>query len=82
MATKKLLDEHNPENTVVHVVFRGSDNKEYECIGVLMREGEGTIRVAFSAKDDKVVDFLDIKRSDIISIDIMDPSKIGLLGEN
>jgi len=73
---KKLLDENNPENTVVRVVFRGRFNEEYECAGVLMREEDDLIRVAFNAKDDKVIDFLDIKRSEIVSIDISDPSKI------
>ncbi len=73
---KKLLDENNPENTVVHVVLRASDNEEYECVGVLMREEKDLIRVVFTAKNDKVVDYLDIKRSDILSIDIVDPLDI------
>lgn len=76
MIIKKLLDENNPENTIVHVVLRASDNEEYECVGALMREEEETIRVAFNAKNDEVVDFLDIKRSEIVSIDVVDPSKI------
>lgn len=75
MTTKKLLDKNNPENTIVRVVLRASDNEEYECVGALMREEEETIRVAFNAKDDEVVDFLDIKRSEIVSIDIVDPSE-------
>ena len=41
-----------------------------------MREEKDMIRVAFNAKNDKIVDFLDIKRSDIVSIDIVDPLKI------
>lgn len=73
---KKLLDENNPENTVVHIILRASDNEEYECVGVLMREEEDFIRVVFTAKNDKVVDYLDIKRSDIISIGILDPLDI------
>lgn len=76
MITKKLLDENNPENTIVHVIFRGKLNEEYECAGVLMREEKDIVRVAFSAKNDKVVDYVDIKRSDIISIDILDATKI------
>jgi len=73
---KKLLDENNPENTLVRVVLRGDDNEEYECVGVLFKEEEDMVRVVFNAKDDKVVDYLDIKRSDIISINVLDPSKI------
>lgn len=72
MLTKKLLDKNNPENTLAHVVFRGKFNEEYECVGVLMREEKDLIRIAFGAKNDKVVDYLDIKRPDIISIDVLD----------
>ena len=35
-----------------------------------------TIRVAFNAKNDTVVDYLDIKKSDILSIESIDPSNI------
>lgn len=73
---KKLLDENNSENTVVHVILRGSDNEEYECAGVLIKEDEATIRVAFNAINDKVKDYLDIKKSDIISINTLNSSDI------
>ena len=76
MTTKKLLDKNNPENTITHVIFRGKFNEQYECVGVLMREEKNSIRVAFGAKNDKVVDYVDIKRLDILSINILDSSKI------
>lgn len=76
---QKLLDKNNPENTVVHVVMRaedGSTDTEYECVGVLMEENDDMIRVAFNAKNDKVVDDLRINRSNIIGIQIIEPSTI------
>jgi len=73
---KKLLDENNPENTVVHVVLRTSDNEEYECVGVLMKEEGDTIEIAFNAKNDVVIDDVKIKKTDILSIDIVDPLDI------
>lgn len=73
---KELLNKNNSENTIVHIVFRGKFNEEYECVGVLMKEKKDLIRVAFGAKNDKVVDYLDIKRSDIIRINILDSSDI------
>lgn len=76
MIIKKLLDKDNPENTPVHVVFRGKFNEEYECVGVLMREEKKMIRIVFSAKNDKTVDYVDIKRADIISIEILNSSDI------
>lgn len=76
MNSIKLLDKTNPENTIVRVVFRGKFNEEYECAGVLMIEKEGLIRVAFGAKNDIVVDYVDIKRKDIVSITIVNPSDV------
>jgi len=75
---QRLLDKNNPENTVVCVVMRVEEDNdtEYECVGVLMEEDEDMIRVAFNAKNDKVVDDLKINRSNIIGIQIIDPSTI------
>ena len=75
---QKLLDENNPENTIVHVVMREdkSSDTEYECVGVLMEENENMVRVAFNAKNDKVVDDLVIPRLDVISINVLDPSTL------
>lgn len=73
---KKLLDKNNPENTIVHVAFKGRFGEEYECVGVLIKEEKDFVQIAFNAKNDKVKDFLDIKRSDISSINILDPSII------
>lgn len=73
---KKFLSEHNSENIIVNVILRGSDNAEYECSGVLMREEDDMVRIGFNAVNDKVRDYLDINRSDILSIEAVDPSKI------
>jgi hypothetical protein len=73
---KKLLNGNNPENTAIHVTFNGKFNEEYECVGVLVREEKDFIRVAFSAKDDKVTDYVDIKRSDIIGTNLIDLSEL------
>jgi len=74
---KKLLNEDDKENCVVHITFRAVDKKEYECVGVLMKETKKIIQVAFNAKNDKVAkDYLDIKISDIISINILKTSNI------
>lgn len=79
METKKLRDENNQENTVVHVIFtlpKDPKREEYECVGVLVRDDTDMVRVAFNMKNDVVVDFIDIQRVDIVSIDVVDPVKI------
>jgi hypothetical protein len=75
MTYKKLLDENNSENTIVHIVMREekSGDTEYECVGGLMEENEEMVRVAFNAKNDVVVDDLTIKRTDIVSIEVVNP---------
>lgn len=79
METKKLRNENNPENIIVHIVFVSSKHPElgeYECVGALVRDEKDMVRVCFNAKNDQVVDYLDIKRAEIISIDVVDPTKI------
>ena len=73
---KKILDKNNSKNTIVKVIFKGHFKEEYEGVGVLIREEKNSIRVAFNAKNNEIKDYLDIKRLDIISIDILDESKI------
>lgn len=79
MTAKKQHNENNPENIVVHVVFvspKDPKREEYECVGALVRDEKDMVRIAFSAKNDIVEEYLDIQRSDIMSIDVLDPSKI------
>jgi|CXWL01.1.fsa_nt_gi hypothetical protein len=73
---KKLLNEPNSENSIVSVILRGSDNEEYECNGVLMKESKDMVRIGFNAVNDKVVDDLDINKSDIVSSATLDSSQI------
>ncbi len=73
---KNLLNKDNLENVIVHVVLHTNDNKEYECVGILMKEEKDVVRVAFNAKDDEVKDYLDINKADIVSIDILDSSEV------
>lgn len=79
METKKLRNENKLENIIVHIVFVSSKHPElgeYECVGALVMDEKDMIRVCFNAKNDQVVDYLDIKRADIVSIDVVDASKI------
>jgi len=64
------------ENTVVEILFRGSDKETYRCAGVLMREEKNTIRVAFNAINDVVKDFLDIKKADILYVRTVDQTDV------
>ncbi|MGB2580691.1 MAG: hypothetical protein WBC83_03275 [Minisyncoccia bacterium] len=79
MAIKKLLNENNQENTVVHVVFtspKDPKREEYECVGALVVDEKDMVRIAFSTKNDVVEEYIDIQRADIVGIDVVDDSKI------
>ena len=41
-----------------------------------MEENDNLIKVAFNAKNGEIIDSINIKRSDIISINVLDSSKI------
>ncbi len=73
---KKIDIKDDHENTIVHVTFLMYNGIEYECVGVLMKDEEDFIQVAFNAKNNVVCDNYDIKKSWIISMDILDSSKI------
>lgn len=77
---KKLLTKENSKNgtknVVVEVVLLGTDKKKYESICVLVKEDTDSIRIAFNAKKGILLDFLDIKRKDVLSIRLFDSSKI------
>ncbi|TSC55093.1 MAG: hypothetical protein LiPW30_559 [Parcubacteria group bacterium LiPW_30] len=73
---KKLLVKDSDENVIVDVIFRADDNNEYECVGVLVEENDNLIEVAFNSKNGEIVDSINIKRADIISINVLDSSKI------
>jgi hypothetical protein len=69
--TKNLLERSpapDDENTIVEVLFTGSDGNIYNCVGVLLRESDKKIRVAFNAINDVVKDYLDIDKDDIVSV--------------
>lgn len=82
MITKKQHNKNNSGNTVVHVVFvspKDPKREEYECVGALIVDKKDMVRVAFNAKNGVVEEFIDIQKVDMVSIEILDASKIGKL---
>ncbi|MFA6077637.1 MAG: hypothetical protein WC724_01310 [Candidatus Paceibacterota bacterium] len=73
---KKLPTKNDDGNPLVNVVVRVSDGNVYECVGVLMEENGDSIEVAFNAVNKKVMDSLVFKKTDILSINILDPLTI------
>lgn len=79
MTKRKPQDKNDLENIVAHIVFispKHPELGEYECVGALVRDEKDMVRIAFSAKNDIVEDYLDIQRADIVSIEILNTSEI------
>lgn len=60
----------------MEVIFMRADDNEYKCVGVLTRESDEMIRVCFTARDDEVNDYLDIKNEDILKIKQIETQQI------
>lgn len=52
------------------------NNNPYRMVGVLMEVGSDTVRIAFSSKNDVVVDELVLTVEEIVSIRIVEESEI------
>ena len=76
---KKLLSKTDTENVIVHAIFKNIPGKKCECIGVLMRDDKDGIEVAFNALEDRVIDSINISRSRLLSLKVVDEKSIMVL---
>ena len=64
----KFFPDKSKDNIIVEVNFSAKDKNKYECVGALMHETDKKIRIGFNAKNNVVIDYLDINVKDIINI--------------
>ena len=78
---KKLLksQEISSDNLIIRIIFIAEDENVYEAVGVLVKGEEKKIRIGFNAKNDVVVDFLDIDIENILKIEKISLNKIKTL---
>ncbi len=73
-------DRNDTENnTVVELLIQGSDGNQYKCVGVFMWEKDSICRIGFNAKNDEVIDFLDLNKEEILEMRKVEDSEITLL---
>lgn len=65
--------EQASENIVVELHFFSSDNNKYQAGGVLAKIEEDYIQIAFNARNNTIIDFLNFSFKDIIDIKIVTP---------
>ena len=81
MTTIISNDQNDTENnTVVELLIQGSDGNHYRCVGVLMWEKDSICRIGFNAKNDEVIDFLDLNKKEILEMRKVEENEIKLLG--
>jgi len=76
---KKLYPHERGQNIIVEVTFLSSTKDIFKCAGVLIKETDECIRVGFNAKDNQLVDFLDIDNKDLINVKEIPNDEIGVL---
>ncbi len=67
------------ENELIRLKIKRDDGKLYECIGVLLREDAEKIRVAFNARNDVVIDYIDVSKIDIVRREKIDMSSVEVI---
>jgi hypothetical protein len=65
---KKYYPQNKKTNIVVETCFLSPKKEKHMCVGVLINESEESVRIGFNAKDEKLVDFLDISNKNIVDI--------------
>lgn len=65
---KKYYPQNKKTNIVVEVCFLSPKKEKHMCVGVLINESEESVRIGFNAKNDKLVDFIDIPNKNIIDM--------------
>ncbi len=71
------IDNNTDENIVLEVFLYGDINrKEYKCAGVFIKEDSDFLRLAFNVVEDKVVDYFDINKKDIISVRVVGKEEV------
>lgn len=65
---KKYYPQNKKTDTVVEVCFLSPKKEKHICVGVLIKESEESVRIGFNAKNNKLVDFIDIYNKNILDI--------------
>lgn len=64
----KFFPENDKENVIIEVTIL-RDNDTYKAVGVLIKESDVDIRLGFNAKNDKVIDYIDIEYKHILAME-------------
>ena len=60
--------DDSENNIVVEISMTVDDGLLYDCVGVLVRENSEVLEIAFSARNNTIHDYLEIKKNNIKNI--------------
>lgn len=67
---KNTLTNHADEdnNEVIEISILEEDGQLYNCAGVLLKENSDVLEIAFSARNNTIHDYIEIKKKNIKNI--------------
>lgn len=56
----KFYPEKYNDNLIIEVIIKSSNEDIFKCVGVLIKEYNNGLRLGFNARNNEVLDYLDI----------------------
>ena len=78
---KNILTNHNDDdNKVIEISILEEDGQLYNCAGVLVKENSDVLEIVFSARNNIIHDYLEIKKEYIKNIRFIKEDDINMIG--
>lgn len=68
MKQNTLTNHNDDDNKVIEISILEEDGQLYNCAGVLVKENSDVLEIAFSARNNTIHDYLEIKKEYIKNI--------------
>ncbi len=78
---KNILTNHNDDdNKVIEISILEEDGQLYNCAGELVKENSDVLEIVFSARNNIIHDYLEIKKEYIKNIRFIKEDDINMIG--
>ncbi|MHB0978274.1 MAG: hypothetical protein ACYC1K_02640 [Minisyncoccota bacterium] len=72
----KFFPKNKKNNIIVELTILDDKKNKYKCTGVLMKENNSVLRIGFNARNNTVIDYLDVKIKQILDIKMIKSKEI------
>jgi uncharacterized protein YutE (UPF0331/DUF86 family) len=80
MKQNTLTNHNDDDNKVIEISILEEDGQLYNCAGVLVKENSDVLEIAFSARNNIIHDYLEIKKEYIKNIRFIKEDDINMIG--